>query len=167
MILIVYLFVALIMSRDWGWGVHDPSRRQVLSRGMGSGPSGGSRTHPPLPLQILMILFKMFYDDWCMDVGKGLGVWSVWSVEKAGTLPVNGIGPQWGITHSSPLPLLIWGLMLFLIQLFVMIILWMFWGDWGWGMRDTPRRQILSQWMGWGPSGGLRIHPPLPPLKSP
>ena len=94
----------LIMIRDWGWGVHDPSRRQVLSRGMGSGPSGGSRTHPPLPLQILMILFKMFYDDWCMDVGKGLGVWSAWSVEKAGSLPVNGIGPQWGITHSSPTP---------------------------------------------------------------
>ena len=100
-----FFFVCcLIMLRDWGWGVHDPSRRQVLSRGMGSGPGGGSRTHPPLPLQILMILFKMFYDDWCMDVGKGLGVWSAWSVEKAGTLPVNGIGPQWGITHSSPPP---------------------------------------------------------------
>ena len=97
-----------MLGRDWGCGVRDPSRRQVLSQWMGLGPSGGSLTHPPLPL-------------------------------------------------------LIWGLMLFLIKLFVMIILWMFWGDWGWGMHDTPRRQILSQRMGLGPSGRLRIHLPLPP----
>ena len=102
---ILLLFLCLLlMSRDWGWGVHDPLRRQVLSLGMGSGPSGGSCTHPPLPLQTLMILVQMFYDDWCMDVGKGMGVRGVWSVEKAGTLPLNGIGPQWGIRPSSPPP---------------------------------------------------------------
>ena len=27
-----------------------------------------------------------------------------WSVKKAGTFPGNGIGPQWGILHSSPPP---------------------------------------------------------------
>ena len=94
------------MLRDWGWGVHDPSRRQGLDRA----PVGDIAL-------ILPFLFKscwswsMFYDDCCMDAGKGLGVCvSSKSVAKAGTFRGIGIGPQWGITHSSP-PLLleIWG----------------------------------------------------------
>ena len=78
---------------------HCHIRRQVLSQGMGLGPSGGSRTHPPSPLK---------YGGLC----------------------------------------------------FVMISLWMLLGNWGCGVHDTPRRQVLSQCMELGPNGGLRTHPP-------
>ena len=78
---------------------HCHIRGQVLSQGMGLGPSGGSRTHPPSPLK---------YGGLC----------------------------------------------------FVMISLWMLLGDWGCGVHDTPRRQVLSQCMELGPNGGLRTHPP-------
>ena len=39
------------MDAGKGLGVPDLSRRQVLSQGMGLGPSGGSGTHPPSPLK--------------------------------------------------------------------------------------------------------------------
>ena len=61
-----------------------------------------------------------------------------------------GIGPQWGITHSSP-PLLleIWGEMLILFlmfcDVFVMDVLREFGVE---GCMYTSRRQVLSQRMG-------------------
>ena len=107
----ILLFFVLYVN-DWGWGLHDPSRRQVLSQGMGLGPSGGSRTHPPLPLElwgIMLILILMFCNDLFMDVLRELGLCGAWYTKKAGSFPVYGIGPQWWITHSSPPPpFLVW-----------------------------------------------------------
>ena len=143
-----FFVCCLIMLRDWVWGVHDPSRRQVLSRGMGSGPSGGSRTHPPSPFKSWWSCSKCFMMiDVCM-LGRDWGCGVRDPSRRQVLSQWMGLGPSGGSLTHPPLPRLIWGLMLILIQLFVMIILWMFWGDLGWGMRDTPRRQILSQWMG-------------------
>ena len=108
---VIFCFVSYV--KGLGCGVHDPSRRQ----GMGLGPSGGSRTRPPLPLEIwgiMLILILMFCNDLFMDVLSGLGLWGAWYTEKTVTFSVYGIGPQWWITHSSPPPPLIsWSELLF------------------------------------------------------
>ena len=41
---------------------------------------------------------------WWLIYGCFEGLRDAWYTEKADTLPVNGIGPQWWITHSSPPP---------------------------------------------------------------
>jgi len=41
---------------------------------------------------------------WWLIYGCFEGLRDGWYTEKADTLPVNGIWPQWWITHSSPLP---------------------------------------------------------------
>ena len=51
-----------------------------------------------------VVLDPTFCDDYFMNVLRGLGLRDAWYTEKADTLPANGIGPQWWITHSSPPP---------------------------------------------------------------
>ena len=70
-------------------------------------PVGDHSLIPPFNMGINVDLDPIFCDDYFMNVLRGLGLKDAWYTEKEDILPVNVIGPQWWITHSSPPPPLI------------------------------------------------------------
>ena len=105
---IVLYITPPLFSRDWVYSTEGPVIlwNSKTTSWNGIRPQSGIPHSSPLLLQILMILVQCFMmiDVWMLGRDWGCGVRDPSRFEKACTLPVNGIGPQWGITHSSPHP---------------------------------------------------------------
>ena len=138
----------------------------VEKAGIGSGPSGGYRTHPPLPLQILLILIYvlrwLLYGCW-----EGIGGVCEFMIRREGRYfprdwdwaPVGDhtlipTPPPWNMGGNVDLvPNVLW------------CFLWMFWGNLGLRGACIHREGRYSprEW-DWAPVVDYAIIPPSPLL---